>query len=109
MNTFFRIIVTSKAALHIVQFGKFGLGWTKKINIMNDAQDPYEPETDAMGENIQIENAKTESNGRRNQETPPDIAATMRSLRVDLQSYIEDNERMIKAHEEQNQFNAAML
>ena len=51
MNTFCRIIVTSKATFHIVQFGKFGLGWAKKINIMSDAQDPYEPETDSMGEN----------------------------------------------------------
>ena len=42
MNTFCRIIVTSKATFHIVQFGKFGLGWAKKINIMSDAQDPYE-------------------------------------------------------------------
>ena len=64
---------------------------------MNDAQDPYEPETDALGENIQVENAETESNGRRNQETPLDIAATMRSLTVELQSCRKDNERMIKA------------
>ena len=52
MNTFCGIIVTSKATFHIVQFGKFGLGWAKNINIMNDAQDPYEPETDPMGEKI---------------------------------------------------------
>ena len=65
-----------------MQFGKFVLGWAKKINIMNDTKDPYEPETDSMGENIQVENAETESNGRRNQETPLDIAATMRILRV---------------------------
>ena len=73
-----------------------------RINIMNDAQDSYEPETDALGENIQVENAETESNGRRYQENPPDIAATMRSLRVGLQSCREDNERIIKAQEEQN-------
>ena len=109
METFCRIIVTSKATFHIVQFGNFGLGWAKKINIMNDAQDPYEPKTDSMGENIQVENAETESNGKRNQETPPYIATTMRSLRVELQSCREDNERMIKAQEEQNQLNATML
>ena len=51
---------------------------------MNDAQDPYELDEDAMGENIQVENAKTESNGRRYQETPSDIVATMRILRVGL-------------------------
>ena len=109
MNTFCRILFTSKEAFHMVQFRKFGLRWVKKINIMSDAHDPYEPETDAMGDNIQIENAKTESNGRRNQETPPDIATTMRSLRVDLQSCREDTERMIKYQEEKNQLNASML
>ena len=72
-----------KEAFHIVQFGKFGLGWTKKIKIMNDAQDPYEPEIDSMGEKMQVENAETKSNGRRNQETPPYIATTTRSLRVE--------------------------
>ena len=102
MNTVCRIIVASKETFHIVQFGKFGLGWTKKINIMNDAQDPYDPNRDAMGENIHVENAKTESNGRRNKETPLDIAATMRILRVELQSCRKDNERMIKNQEEKN-------
>ena len=76
---------------------------------MNDAQDPYEHKADAMGGNIRVGNFKTKSNGRRYQETPPDIAATMRSLRVELQSCREDNERMIKAQEEKNQLNAAML
>ena len=37
MNAFCKIVVTSKETFHIVQFGKFGLGWAKKINIMNDA------------------------------------------------------------------------
>ena len=39
----------------------------------------------------------------------PNIIATMRSLWVGLQSCREDNERMIKAQEEQNQLNVAML
>ena len=64
---------------------------------MNDAQDPYEHEEDVMGENIQVGNAETESNGRRFQDTPPDFAATMRSLRVEMQSYRADNERLVKA------------
>ena len=33
----------------------------------------------------------------------------MRSLRVEMQSYRADNERLVKAQEEQNQLNAAML
>ena len=67
---------------------------------MNDAHDPYEHEEYAMGENIRVGNFETESNGRRYQESSPYFAATMRSLRVEMQSYREDNGRMIKAQEE---------
>ena len=76
---------------------------------MNNAQDPYEFEEDAMGENVRVGNDETESNGRIFQDTPPDFEATMRILRVDLQSCREDNERMLKAQEDQNQINAAIL
>ena len=69
---------------------------------MNDTQDPYEFKEDAMGENVRVGNDETKSNGRRFQDTPPNFAATMRSLRVDLESCIEDNERMRKAQEDQN-------
>ena len=56
-----------------------------------------------IGENIQHGNAKTYSNGRRNQYTPLDIVYILRSLRVELQSYKVDNEKLVKAHEECNQ------
>ena len=67
---------------------------------MDDAQDPYGNREDSMRGNIRVGNSKIDSNGRRCQETPLDIAATMRSLRVEMQSYREDNERMIKVQEE---------
>ena len=76
---------------------------------MNDAQDPYEFEEDSMGEDVRVGNDETESNGRRFQDTPPNIAATMRSLRVELQSCREENERMLKAQENKNHINAAIL
>ena len=60
-----------------------------------DARDSYERARDAMGENVHNKNDNIKSNGRRFQETPLDVAATMRSL--------------IKAQEEQHQLNAAML
>ena len=60
-----------------------------------DAQDSYEWAEDAMGENARNGNDDIESNGRRFQETPPDIATTMRSF--------------IKAQEEKHQLNASML
>ena len=78
INTFCRVIV---------QFEKVGFGPTMRINNMNDAHNPYELEADAMGENIQVENAETKYNGRRYQETPPDIETTMKRLRVELESY----------------------
>ena len=76
---------------------------------MNDAQDPYEHKEDVMGESICVGKAETESNGRKFQDTPPYFATTIRSLRVEMQSYRADNERLVKAQEEQNQLNAAML
>ena len=60
-----------------------------------DARDSYEQAEGSMGENVCNRNDDIESNGRRFQETPSDVAATMRSL--------------IKAQEEQHQLNAAML
>ena len=45
-----------------------------------DAQDSYEHARDAMGENVRNGNDDMESNGRRFQETPSNVAATMRSL-----------------------------
>ena len=72
-------------------------------------RDPNAHEEDAMGENVRIGNDKTESNGRMFQDTPPEFAATMRSLRVDIQSYRVDNKRLIKAQEEQNQLSTTIL
>ena len=63
---------------------------------MNDAQYPYEYEAYAI-KNIRVGNAETKSSRRKYQETPLDIAATMRRLRVDLKSYREDNKMMIKS------------
>ena len=60
-----------------------------------DARDSYEHAGDAMGENVRNGNDDIESNGRRFQETPSEVAATMRSL--------------IKSQDEQHQLNAAML
>ena len=60
-----------------------------------EAQDSHERAEDAMGENDRNRNDDFESNGRRFQETPSDVTATMRSL--------------IKAQEEQHQLNAAIL
>ena len=62
-----------------------------------------------MGENVQVGNDEIEFNGTRFQDTPLDFVATMRSLRVEMQSCRVDNERLVKAQEEKNHMNAAML
>ena len=61
----------------------------------HDDRNSYERARDAMGENVHNGNDEIESNGRRFQETPSEVAATMRSL--------------IKAQEEQHQLNASIL
>ena len=110
INTLCNIIVTFRGIIPHRTVSSFVLGWAKmRIDDMNDAQDLYEFEEDAMGENFRLGNDETESNGRIFQDTPPDFAATMKSLRVDLQSCREDNERTLKAQEDQNQINAAIL
>ena len=76
---------------------------------MDDAGGPYEVETDEMGENIHVENVEIESNGRRIQVTLPNIAKTMRSIRVEFLSCRVDNESLIRAREEHNHINATML
>ena len=45
-----------------------------------DARDSYERAKDAMGENVRNGNDDIDSNGRIFQETPSDVAATMRIL-----------------------------
>ena len=60
-----------------------------------DAWDSYEQAEDAMGENVHNRNDDIESNGKRFQGTPSEVATTMRSL--------------VKAQEEQYQLNDAIL
>jgi hypothetical protein len=54
-------------------------------------------------------NRDEDSNERRAIGTPPDLAETMRSLMVELQSCKADNERMMKAQENQTEINAVLL
>jgi hypothetical protein len=54
-------------------------------------------------------NRDEESDERRAVETPPDLAETVRSLMVKLQSCKVDNERLIKEQEKQTEINADLL
>ena len=54
-------------------------------------------------------NRDKEFDERRVVGTPPDLAETVRSLMVELQSCKADNERMIKEQEKQTKINAVLL
>jgi hypothetical protein len=54
-------------------------------------------------------NRDEESDKRRAIGTPPDLAETVRSLMVELQSCKADNERMMKEQEKQTEINAVLL
>ena len=61
------------------------------------------------GKMFNIVDDETKFDGKRNQETPPNIAATIKSLRVELQGCRKENEWTNKDLEEKNQLTAAML
>ena len=63
-----------------MRFGKVSCGSAMRTHDGYDARDSYERARDAMGENVRVGNDGIESNGRRFQETPLDIVATIRSL-----------------------------
>ena len=54
-------------------------------------------------------NRDKESDERRVAGTPPNIAKTVRSLMVELQSCKADNERMMKEQEKQTKINVVLL
>ena len=60
-----------------------------------DARDSYERAEDAMGENVRSRNNDIESNGRRFQGTPSEVAGTMRIL--------------VKSQKEKHQLNPSIL
>ena len=63
---------------------------------MEDAQGYYIHEEEFIGLHINMGNVETKSNGRRDRKEP----VTMRSLHREVQSYMDDNERIMKAQEE---------
>ena len=67
---------------------------------MEDALDPYYLEVNCMGENMHTRNEELKSNGCINQERSPKIEKTMRRVRIELESYNVDIQRLIKYQEE---------
>jgi hypothetical protein len=67
---------------------------------MEDSQGSYNHEDEVRGLHVNMGNAETESNGRRSRVELVELDETMRSLQREVQSYREDNERMMRAQEE---------
>jgi hypothetical protein len=63
---------------------------------MEDAQGSYIHEEEVKGLHVNMGNAETESNGHRSRVEPVELVETMRSLQKEVQSYREDNERMMR-------------
>jgi hypothetical protein len=66
-----------------------------RTRVMEDARGYYSHEEEIIGLHVSMGNAKTESNGRRDGQEP----VTMRRLHREVQRYIVDNERIMKARE----------
>jgi len=64
---------------------------------MDDAQGSYIHRDEIIGLNINLGNAEIEFNGHRRRVEPMELVETMRSLNKEVQSYREENERLIRS------------
>ena len=76
---------------------------------MDEGEFPYNHGEDAKGQDMSVGNAETKTNGHRENVNPREFVETMRSLRMEVQSYREDNERLLKAQEQQNELNTQLV
>jgi hypothetical protein len=67
-----------------------------RTGVMEDAHGSYIHEEEIIGMHVIIEYTEIESNGIRGKQEP----VTMRSLLREVQSYRENNERIMKAQED---------
>jgi hypothetical protein len=67
-----------------------------RTGVMEDAQGYYSHEEEIIGLHVIMGNYETKSNGRRGRKEP----VTMRILHREVQSYIDNNERIMKDQEE---------
>jgi hypothetical protein len=76
------------------------------IQEMEEGEGAFSHDKEAKGQNISVGNAETESNGHKGRGEQETLIETVRSLRIEVQSYKEDNERLIR---EQNQINYQVM
>jgi hypothetical protein len=90
-----RMIITC-TFLTELEIQEKNFGYYTRNEVMEDAQGSYNHEEGIRGLHVTTWNVETKSNGRRYRHEP----VTMRSLHREVQSYRDDNERIMKDHEE---------
>jgi hypothetical protein len=77
---------------------------------MDDTQVVYSQEDEIRGLNVQLGMEGTNSNGHGGgKEEDINLAETIRKLQTDVQSHKDDNERLMKAKEQQEDFNMKLM
>ena len=76
------------------------------IQEMEEGEGSFIHDREAEEKNISVGNAKTKSNGHKGRGEQETLIETARRLRIEVQSYKGDNEKMIR---EQNQINAQVM
>ena len=73
------------------------------IEEMEEGKGASSHDKEVEGQNTRVGNAETESNGRKGKGEQEKLIETVRSMNMEVQSYKEDNERLMR---EQSQINA---
>ena len=76
------------------------------IEKMEEVQGASNHDKEAEGQNTRVGNAETESNGRKEKGEWETLIEMVRSLKMEVQRYKADNERLMR---EQSQINARVL
>ena len=63
---------------------------------MEEGEGASSHDKEVKGQNINVGNADTESNGHQARGEQETLIETMRSLKIEVQSYKEDNERLVR-------------
>jgi hypothetical protein len=73
---------------------------------MEEGEGYFSHDKEAKGQNISVDNAETKSNGHRSRGEQETLIDIVRSLKIEVQSYKEKNEQLMR---EQNQINYQVM
>jgi len=102
------LFLFNKILLH-AHFAELGvqeeqIKFIMRTRSLEDAQGTHSHEEEEKGLNINLGNEETWSNGHRSRAKPMELIQTMKSLRMEVQSYKNDNEIIIRTQEEQKTY-----